>query len=177
MTENEIIHHFPVLYHVTEEQAWPSIRQHGLECTSAILDRFGIGGPERASIESNRRENPIDLRHSGYAQVRLSDQRPIVMTVLARCLSGMTAAEWFEMLNARVFLWPTRDRLNRHLNARLNRDRDQCVITFDTAALVGRYRADLRVSAINSGCTRPPQPRGLGTFSPLADYPFGDIRR
>jgi hypothetical protein len=98
------------------------------------------------------------------------------MKMLSRYLKEMSATDWFELLNNRVFFWPTRDRLNRHLKARLNHERDQCVLTFDTAALVERYRASMQFSALNSGCTRPPQPRGAGTFLPLAEYPFEDLR-
>ena len=177
MTEVELVRHFPVFYHITEAHAWPSIRRHGLECTSAILDRFGIQGLERKAIESSRRETSVHLRHSLYSEVRLSDQRPINMKMLARCLGDMTGTEWFELLNNRVFFWPSRDRLNRHLKARLGLERDQSVLTFDTAALVDRYRESMQFSALNSGCTRPPQPRGADTFKPIADYPFDDLRR
>jgi hypothetical protein len=176
VTESELIRYFPVLYHITEARAWPSIRRNGLECTSAILDRFGLHGPERAAIESNRRETAVELHHSLHSQVRLSDQRPINMKLLSRCLKNTSTSEWFELLNKRVFFWPTRDRLDRHLKARLSHERDQCVLTFDTAALVERYRATMHFSALNSGCTRPPQPRGADTFKALADYPFDDLR-
>jgi hypothetical protein len=89
----------------------------------------------------------------------------------------MPATAWFQLLNNRVFFWPNRDRLNRHLRARLSLERDQSVLTFQTAALLERYRESMEFSPLNSGCTRPPQPRGADTFKPLADYPFDDLRR
>lgn len=177
MTESDFVRYFPALAHITEAASWPSILDHGLECTSAVLDRFGVAGPERAAIESSRRAASVLLRHDSYPDVRLSDHRPINLKLLARCLGGMPASDWFGLLNARVFFWPYRDRLRRHLAARLGGGGDQAVLTFDSSALLARYGDAVRLSALNSGCTRPPRPRGDGTFLTMADYPFDELRR
>ena len=176
MTESEFLRYFPALYHITEVESWPSILEHGLESTSAILDRFGISGPERTEVESCRRASSMLLRHDRFPEVRLSDRKPINLKLLARCLGDMASSDWFRLLNGLVFFWPNGDRLKRHLGARLGGGRDQAVLTFDSAALLARYGDDLRLSPLNSGCTRPPQPRGGETFRTLADYPFDDIR-
>ncbi|MHC5540145.1 DUF7002 family protein [Singulisphaera rosea] len=165
MTEAELVRYFPVLYHITEADAWESILTHGLECTSEILDRFAVEGPQRTEIESCRRPSSVRLHHDDYPDVRLSDQKPINLKLLNRCLGTMPASDWFELLNGRVFFWPSGDRLNRHLKARLGMGRDQAVLTFDTAALLARYGDALQLSLLNSGCTRPPQPRGVETLS------------
>jgi hypothetical protein len=117
------------------------------------------------------------LRHEAYPEVRLSDHKPINLKLLARCLGGMADSEWFGLLNGRVFFWPNGDRLKRHLKSRLGGGRDQAVLAFDSVSLLARYGDALRLSPLNSGCTRPPQPRGEGTFMSLADYPFDEIRR
>ena len=176
MTESEFLRYFPALYHITEVDSWTSILEHGLESTTAILDRFGVSGRERTEVETCRRDTSVLLRHEGYPEVRLSDHRPINLKLLARCLGGMSSSDWFRLLNGRVFFWPNGDRLKRHLKARLGGGRDQAVLEFDSAAILDRCGDDVRLSSLNSGCTRPPRPRGEGTFVRLADYPFDELR-
>ena len=58
----------PVLFHMAAEGSWPSIQQHGLLSTSALLDFFEIEGGEREKIEdrhrpkSHPRHEPAPLR-------------------------------------------------------------------------------------------------------------------
>ena len=165
MTESEFLRFFPTLYHITETDAWPSILEHGLESTSAILDRFGIAGFRRTEIESCRRATSEILEHDKFPEARLSDHKPINLKLLARCLGEMPGSDWFRLLNERVFFWPNCDRIKRHLAARLGGGGDQAVVTFDSSALLSLHRDDVRLSSLNSGCTRPPQPRGEESFS------------
>jgi hypothetical protein len=174
MTEAELVTTFPCLYHMAEADAWPSLRTHGLESTSALLDRFGIVGEPRRPYESQRRSTALPLMHPQWGTLVLRDQRPMVESLLVKCLVGMTPAEWYRLLNRQVFLWPTRERLNRLLGAKFNRTRPHCVLTFDTAALLRQHGPAVRLSPLNSGCTRPPLPRGQDTFLPIADYPFAE---
>jgi hypothetical protein len=82
------------------------------------------------------------------------------------------------MLNGRVFLWVTEQRVQTLLNARAYRDRVHTVITLDTAGLFARHAHEVTLSPINSGSTiYNPQPRGSQTFRPLTEYPFEARRR
>ena len=174
MTEAELVTHFPRLYHMAEAGTWPSIRAHGLESTSALLDRFGVRGAARAAVESARRAAAVTVTHPDYGTAVVRDQRPIAESVLARCLTGLTPRAWYRLLNRQVFFWPTEERLRRLLGARFNRGRPHCLLTVDTAALLARHGRRVRLSPINSGCTRPPMPRGRGTFRTVAAYPFAE---
>jgi hypothetical protein len=86
--------------------------------------------------------------------------------------------DWYRFLNRRVFFWLTEDRLFRMLGARPYRSEAHTVLVLDTRALVRDHLAHVTLSSLNSGATRPfPWPRDLGTFRPLGDYPFADLRR
>jgi len=47
----ELLQDCPTLYHMAERGSWPSIREHGLLSTSALLDLYGKQGAEREAIE------------------------------------------------------------------------------------------------------------------------------
>ena len=72
---------------------------------------------------------------------------------LARCLDGMDVAAFYRMLNARVHLWPTRQRVEGTLAAARLPHRAHLVLGLDTAALLERHAAAVRLSPINVGAT------------------------
>ena len=92
---------------------------------------------------------------------------------LAACLSDITLEAWYRTLNARVFFWPTRDRLERMLKA--YRREPQAIFEVDTRALLERHANNVELSHINSGYASgryPPARRGGHTFKPLRDYAY-----
>lgn len=169
---------YPRLFHMAEDGAWPSIRRHGLLSTSALLDLYGVGGTQRDGIEARRRPAGVPLAREGLPGATVRDQKPMTDAGLLRCLDdGLTPPDWYRILNARVFLWPSAKRLGRLLEARAYRGRPQTVLTLDTASLLAAHGARAELSAINSGATIFGGPRrGLATFVPLADYPFAEWR-
>ena len=174
----ELLRDCPVLYHMAERGSWPSIRQHGLLSTSALLDRWEVEGRQREAIEAERRPHSVALEHPSLGRAVLRDQKPMDDAGLQRCLAdGLRPSDWYRLLNARVFFWLTRARLHRLLTARPYRDLEHDVIELDAAALVAAYRSQITLSPINSGATKPfPAPRGRGTFLPIADYPYAHWR-
>src|SRR3712207_1482825 len=92
---------------------------------------------------------------------------------LERCLAGMTAREWYETLNRRIFFWADRKRLVKLLGARAYRDRPHLVLELGTANLLQRHAGDVTLSAINSGATFSMNrtPRGPGAFRRIEDHP------
>ena len=178
MKRADLVRYFPQLFHMAEAGSWPSIVRHGLLSTSALLDLYGIGGEERRAIESARRPRSVALEHPEHGRVVVSDNAPLREEVLRAILVGMEPAEFYRLLNARVFFWPTRARLERMLNGRLLRFRPRTIVTVDTAELLERHGDRVKLSPINSGATGRTAPeRGRDTFLAVEDYPFDERRR
>jgi hypothetical protein len=100
-------------------------------------------------------------------------------SALAKCLTDFTPQEWCKSLNGRVFLWPTRQRVIRHIGAKLATGTKRIVLAFDTQSLFEVLDVDLfELSPINSGNTmRKAVSRGSSTFRRFRDYPFNERRK
>lgn len=178
MNVDELIETYPRLYHMAEAGSWSGIRRHGLFSTSALLDLFAVNGDERVALESTRRAQSVTLTHPVHGTAVIRDQMPLSERALERCLIGMTPVEWYRELNRRVFFWVSDERVTELLQGRAYRDREHDVLTVNTASLVMRHADKITLAPINTGSTiYAPQPRGVGTFLPIADYPFDEWRR
>lgn len=178
MRPEEIATHYPRLFHMANVGSWPSIRHHGLLSTQALVDLYGVDGELRERILRSRRNESIPLEREGLTRAVVRDQLPLREKSLEQCLTDMTLEEWLETLNSRVFFWLDEPHLENLLGARAYKADAHDVITVDTAALVERDGAKIRLSPINSGSTLyTPSPRGSQTFMPIADYPFAERRR
>ena len=137
----EMLKDCPTLYHMAERNTWPSIQEHGLMSTSALLDRYGIAGAERDAIEAARRPASVSLERESYGRAVVRDQFPMDDKGLTRCLQdGLTPPDWYRLLNAKVFFWLTQDRLSRLLNAGLYRLEEHDVLEVDSANSWRRMR-------------------------------------
>ena len=179
MTPEELSRRHPRLYHVTEASAWPGIREHGLLSTSRLLDLFEIKGAERTRLELERRATEEPLKHQRLESVVLNDQIPLSHAKLKRCLDdNLTPPDWLQILNARVFFWVDKKRLNSMLAARTKRGRSSEVLIFETLGLVQSYFSRIEICPINSGSTiHRPTRRGSETFTPLASLSYFDWAR
>jgi hypothetical protein len=161
---------------MAEANTWESIRRYGLLSTSALLDLFEITDANRYAIESKHRSQSVTISHTEYGTAVIRDQKPMHEKSLLKCLTNRSPQQWYEILNRRVFFWPTIDRLNRLLRAYLGQK--HTVITVDTAQLLERHFDQITLSRINSGCTRPMAwPRGDDTFLSVLDFPFETRRQ
>jgi hypothetical protein len=174
----ELLGDCPTLYHMAERQSWPGIRELGLLSTTALLDRYGITGVERESIEAQRRPMSIVLERQGLNRAVVRDQLPMDDRGLMRCLQdGLSPGDWYRLLNGKVFFWLTRERLLRLLNAGTYRNEEHDVLELKTSSLVSAYGDKIWLCPMNSGCTKPiPHPRGKSTFTRIADYPYAAWR-
>ena len=110
MEAAELIERYPRVYHMAEDHSWPSIERHGLLSTSALLDLYEISGAARRAIESARRASSVTITHQRHGTAVVRDQKPMHESALARCLDDeMTPAQWYRLLNAKVFFWPTKE--------------------------------------------------------------------
>ncbi len=172
MNPQEFAARHPTLYHMAEQGSWNSIRSHGLLSTSALLDLFEVTGPERHAIESAHRPASVQISHARYGVAVIRDQKPMSESKLRSCLISMEPREWYELLNSKVFFWPTIDRLTTLLSARAYRNRPHVVIAVDTSIFLKQLLNQTTLSRINSGSTvYTPVPRGRETFLPLSEYP------
>lgn len=152
----------------------PSIEKHGLLSTEALLDLFEITGDTREALLGSRRPNSVTISHPEHGEAVVRDQKPMNDTTLRKCLTDMTAEEWYVHLNRKVFFWVSEDRLTRMLGAGAYKGRDHTVFEIDTEALLARHQERVTLSPLNSGATFPlgAAPRGSDTFRSLPEFPW-----
>lgn len=177
MRRDQLIEVHPTLYHMAEADAWESVVQHGLLSTSHLLDLYEVDGAERGAIESARRRDSVVITSRKHGTAVIRDNKPLAERRLAACLSGMSPADYYRLLNERVFFWPTSRRLEGLLRARAYRARPHLVITVDTQRLLDGHGSRVSLSTINSGAALFSAPaRGPETFRSIADFDF-DLAR
>ncbi|HZY92570.1 MAG TPA: hypothetical protein VFG07_07375 [Thermoplasmata archaeon] len=179
MREPALFSLYPTLFHMAEDGSWPSIQERGLLSTTALLDAYGVQGPQRVAIESAWRPKKVVLRRRALPDAVIRDQIPLRPDLLEPCLvGGVTVREWYRLINGRVFFWPDRRRLQWFLSAKEYRGEPHIVLTMDTRSVVQRHREKITLSQINSGSAYPSKStgvapkRGPSTFQPIAEYPF-----
>lgn len=179
MDEQQLIQIYPRLYHMAEDGSLESIRARGLLSATALLDLYGIDGPRRFAIEQCRRPQNVVIRSDGLPDAVIRDNKPMSDGPLEKCLQdGLLPSDWYRLLNGNTFFWLHKKRLWKLLGGRAYRNLSHTVITLDTASLVNAHRERILLSPINSGATiMKPQPRGNGTFVPIAAYPYDQRKR
>lgn len=153
----------PFVYHLAEAENWPSIQRNGLHSTRALLERAGIDGSIRASVEREHRPKRTILS-TGLV---IRDQKPMPPAALQRCLVGLTVTQWYQLLNSKVFFWFDIERLNRQWRACSSFP--QVVLKVATDRLLDRYAAQAALTPINTGnARRKPALRSAATFVPYS---------
>jgi len=117
VTPEKLAELYPRLYHMAEPDSWESIRDLGLLSTSSLLDRFGITGEIRRTIE-RRRDRSHQIKHEKYGRAVIRDQLPIIESKLRASLQDCSPEEWYAFLNGRVFFWLCEERLHVLLGAK-----------------------------------------------------------
>jgi len=169
----EFIRSYPTLFHVSLARDMGQISRHGLLSTSALLDLCEVSEAKRFAIESRQRPGTVSIHHPVHGEFLINDQAPLSERALKKCLIDFSPQEWCETLNRRVFFWPTRARLEKHLAARRGPAQKRLVLSFDTRSFVDHCRDSLELSPIHSGNTmRKAAQRGAETFLSLSHYPF-----
>ncbi len=164
--------HYPQLFHMAHVDSWESIKKHGLLSTTALLDLFEISGEPRLAIESQCRPECVSISNHKYGTAVIRDNKPLPESKLSQCLTDMSTKEWYELLNQKVFFWPTKERVLGLLHARAYRKHSHIVITLDARSLISEQIQNICLSRINSGAAPySPTPRGSGTFVRLPNWP------
>ena len=103
MRLDDLVEHYPQLFHMAEANTWTSIRTRGLLSTSALLDAFEINADDRYKIESCRRPECVTISHQKLGAAVIREQKPMSDAALRKCLRNMTPGQWYETLNRKVF--------------------------------------------------------------------------
>ena len=173
VTPEELAMYYPRLYHMAERESWEGIRLHGLLSTEALLDFYEIRPEERPLILTQQRTESVEIRHRAHGKAIIRDQKPLNQSKLERSLDGCSFQQWLQMLNSRVFFWLSRERLQTLMCAREYCAETHTVLVLDTLRLTIDLIDKVTLAPMNTGNTRPfAHPRGLTTFSRMADYPF-----
>jgi hypothetical protein len=164
---------YPHLYHMAHEDAWEQIRRYGLLSTSTLLGLWEVKGKQRSAIEREVRRSEVELRHPRRGKVVIRDQKPLYERKLRKALMDCTVQEWCQLLNRRVFFWPTAERLITHISARENRGKNHLVLTVDSYRLAAVYEKTITLCPLNSGNTIPfAQRRSKNSLMRMSEYPF-----
>lgn len=168
---------YPIVYHMAEDGAWPSIQARGLLSTAALVDLYNPDPRVRAEILETVRTDSIVLEHPEHGRAVIRDQGPL--RFLSQSLTpGTTPQEYLAALNSRVFFWPTRELLGELLGARRYRDKPQTVLQVDTADLIERHGDVVQLAPYNTGDLYVPglPARGADVFINLDNYADGQPR-
>jgi hypothetical protein len=151
------------VYHLAEEANWPSIEQSGLLPATELIARAGTSAVDRDRLERSQRVSHTVLPDG----VEIRDQLRMPASALRACLIGMDPADWYALMNSRVFFSLDPIRLNGIRGG--CELRPQVVLILDTAGLMAGYGDRASVTPINSGhALRRAARRGAGTFVPYA---------
>ncbi len=154
-----------IVYHMADESNWSSIEQRGLLSASELIRASGIDESAGLLLERTQRMTHVDLPSGA----RLRDQRPMAPSALEVCLIDLEPADWYALINGRVFFWLDPARLNRQRAA--CKSRAQIVLSISTARLIEAYCDRIAVTPINTGnARRNPARRGAATFVPYTTW-------
>lgn len=173
MDVEALLKRYPRLFHMAERGTWESIKKHGLLSTSAALDLHKVTGSARRKLEAEHRPDKVTIGLTD--EIVLRDQKPMPPERLARALQdGISPAEWYQLLNGKVFMWAAEERLHGLLKARHYRVLEHDVLVIDAARLLKVHAPAVSLCPMNSGNTFPmPHPRGRETFRRIQNYPVG----
>ena len=176
MDTSQMIENYPRLYHMAWGGSWGSIKKHGLLSTASLLELYNVPKIQSRQILEEHRPESVEIDHPDFGTAVVRDQKPMTNNGVTKAL-GKTATpqEWYSLLNSMVFFWPTKARLKTMISARAYRGIVQDVLVVRTEPLVKKYISELRLSPMNSGCTKPfPHPRSPAIFYSMNDYPFDE---
>ena len=178
MSPDEFAERVPRLFHVTDRQAWPLIERHGLLSTNSMIDRF-VRDPERADrLRSERRGKPVPLYEGETGErAMLNDNIPLIFSRLAGALDdGLTPVDWLQLLNKRVYFFPSREKADSFIEAGRRGGRTKLMLTFDAHSLATAHLDRLFIAPINTGSAlRTPARRGHAIFAPVASVSWDEF--
>ena len=174
MRPEDLWQQYPVLYHIAWGGSWPSIKEHGLLSTKALLRSYGKSEDHMVALTQARRQHWVEIDCPGRPRAVLRDQKPLTDAGLRRALpDSVEPWQWYDLINSMAFFWPTKKRLKTMISASAYREVEHDVLLIDTETLVRLEESNIRLSRMNSGSTtRMAHPRDINLFKRFEDYPF-----
>ena len=174
MKPEDLWRRYPVLYHIAWGGSWPSIKEHGLLSTKALLRSYGKKEAEIRELTQARRPDWVEIECEGRPKAVLRDQKPLTDAGLRTALGGSAEPwEWYDLINSMVFFWPTKKRLETMISASAYEKVTHDVLVVDAKTLVQFEEPNIRLSRMNSGSTRRgAYRRDMSLFKRFEDYPF-----
>ena len=174
MRPEDLWQQYPVLYHIAWGGSWPSIKEHGLLSTKALLRSYGNSEDRITALTQARRHHWVEINCPGRPRAVLRDQKPLTDAGLRRALpDSVEPWQWYDLINSMVFFWPTKKRLKTMVSASAYREVEHDVLLVDAETLVRLEESNIRLSRMNSGSTtRMAHPRDIDLFKRFEDYPF-----
>lgn len=182
MEITEFIKSREYLYHLTDERNVALIlAKRKLISTQEIVNISTLTNSEKAEFLRNKRvghKSIILSKSEDIIQIR--DQDPISMKSLAR--AAKVPGDFLEILNQRVFFWPTLKDLNIHFER--YRDEKPIILRFSTADIV-ELNSQPEFCHLNSGAPRcsphyggnpAPRDRSIFKIAQNFDLPKGRVR-
>jgi len=170
---SDLVRLYPFLFHTAADGSWPSIREHGLLSTAAMLELWEVEEAQRRELLTTVRSESAVIEHPRLGSAVVRDQGPIHAPSLEECLTDLSVEQWLQKLNERVFLFLQRGQVDGLVGARRYRDTPSLVLVIDTASLVAAHEERIELCRINSGFAQrhSKSPRGSDSFVRVADYP------
>ncbi len=168
----------PFLYHLTDRANFELILKSRKLLSTKLIAESSFDDIDTVRNFLRTKRDKHEVLNARGVEYKIRDQKPILMKVLERSLTdNWTAADFIEHLNARVFMWPTLDRLGRHYKRYTQEN--PIILRFKSADVL-EINNDALFTNLNSGATRchpyydgnAPY-RGPNTFLPAHKYTLG----
>jgi hypothetical protein len=175
MNIQEFIKKREFVYHLTDNRNIDIIKLDGiLLSTKTIANRTNLNAQEIKQFLGTRRAIHC-TKEIDDKIYHIRDQKPISTKNLQKCLTnGWTVEDFLNLLNSRVFFWPTIKRLNSHYS---RYEGENPVIIKVSSSSLFSLNNHAEFSRLNTGATRSnsylngsPPVRGEGTFLPSHQY-------
>ncbi len=148
MTREKFIEKRPYMYHLTSMENFENIKnERKLFSATHLINLSDKTSEKKTELISSKRNCAITISANG-TNVNIRDQQPISIKALGKCLTdNMTVEEYIQLLNSRVFFWPTKDRLGRHYKR--YREEDIVILRVSTQDLFDHNCIFLRFRTLN----------------------------
>lgn len=165
MDFDALVNRFPRLWHATFEGGWEGIRSAGLRSSMDLLTSVGRAD-EAAAFRGE-----VTTLDTPTGPAALRDQAPLRKDP-DPVADGISAAEWWILLNSRSYFFVSDLDLEKLLESNLEHGRVQEVISFETRRLLGPLTDHIQVSTVAAGVfpRASGTSRGRSNFIPLAEF-------